>query len=46
MLAPGQEKITDAADDLLAAPPTFSTDGQAVFAFAEGGRIRRYPLPR
>ena len=25
-------------------PPTFSTDGQAVFASAEGGQIKRYML--
>jgi hypothetical protein len=46
VLAPGRETIRYPADDLLPSPPAFSTDGQAVFAFAEGGHIRRYSVPR
>jgi hypothetical protein len=46
VIAPGPETIRDVADELVPSPPTFSTDGQAVFAFAEGGRIKRYSLPR
>ena len=46
MISPTRETIRDAADDLVLAPPTFSTDGQTVFASAGGGHIKRYSLPR
>jgi hypothetical protein len=46
VIAPGRETIRAEADELIPSPPTFSTDGQSVFAFAEGGRIKRYSLPR
>jgi hypothetical protein len=46
VIAPGPETIRDMADDLVPSPPTFSTDGQVVFAFAEGGHLKRYSLSR
>ncbi len=39
---PGQE----VADGLVPIPPTFSSDGQAVFAATEDGRINKYSLAR
>ena len=32
------------ADGLVPIPPTFSSDGQAVFAATEDGRIKKYSL--
>ena len=38
--APSQE----VADGLIPIPPTFSSDGEAVFAATEDGRIKKYTL--
>jgi hypothetical protein len=46
VISPMPEPIWDAADNLVASPPTFSTDGQTVFASAEDGQIKRYSLPQ
>jgi hypothetical protein len=43
-IAARPETVGDAVDDLVLSPPMFSTDGQAVFASAEGGQIKRYSL--
>jgi hypothetical protein len=46
VIAPGRERIRNVAVDLVPSTPAFSTDGQAVFAFAEGGHLRRFSLSR
>jgi hypothetical protein len=46
VISPMCETIWDAAHNLLASPPTFSIDGQTVFASAEDGQIKRYSLPQ
>ena len=42
-IARAAEPTTLVANDLLPVPPSFSTDGQAIFASAEGGRSRSMP---
>ena len=45
-IARAPEPTALVAIDLLPVPPSFSTDGRAIFASAEGGRIKKYALPR
>jgi hypothetical protein len=46
VIAPGRESFRGVVDDLVPSPPTFSADGQAVFAFAKGGHLKKYSLTR